>query len=192
MSLRTDRVRTAINKGWGLDMFPTRRLRIHPEYLMTGPYGTVRTRHPSRGGGKSLICGRGRNTYTNAALRGAGVEEIFSSLASHLGGTAMQTLQALANRLQTRITDLLKDPDRLIALLKQYAPKVATMVKKIIDKFRKKKEPESNKSSLDKENMRRYLQWLKQTNIDAYRQVYRQLQQQAWQQYQAQQNAPFM
>ena len=50
--VRVSLSRAAINKGWGM-----RGLAIHPEFLMKGPYGTVRTRNPSRGGKK--MCGRG-------------------------------------------------------------------------------------------------------------------------------------
>lgn len=164
--------RAAINTGYGL--------RSHPEYLFAGPYGTIPTRTPSRGG-KALVKGskeaklymarlramRGKG-YNSSALRGAGLAEIASSLASAIGGQAMETIKKIAERLKVRVVDLLKDPDKLIAILKEIAPKIAEAVKKFFNFIRRKKNPESAVSTL-KNRIIEYLTFLKNLNVEMFK-----------------------
>lgn len=162
--------RCAINTGYG----------IHPEYLFKGPYGTIATRTPSRGG-KALVKGskaaklymarlramRGRG-YNIAALRGSGLAELASSLAKAIGGQAWETIQKIAERLKVKAIDLLKDPDNLIKILKDIAPKIATAVKKFFDFFRmRRNNPNKGKETL-KEKIIVYLKFLKDMNMDLF------------------------
>lgn len=80
---------------------------------------------------------RGRS-YT-AELRGCGLGEIFNSMLTNISGTAMKTIGQLAKRLEVKITDLLKDPDRLLELLKKYAPRAANSVRRFLNRFIRKR-----------------------------------------------------
>lgn len=228
---RTSKTRAAVNKGYGM-------VKVHPEYLMAGPYGTLKTRHASRGGKRIRPCrlrGRGYESaalvggtsplmgwgyenaalsgcgyenaalsgcgYENAALSGCGYENaalsgygIFSnivdlvkSLFSTLGSDGADLIQKLSAKLNTSVTELCKDPDKLVKMLKKVAPSVAKTTQSFYKGakalYQARKQPLSPEDQ-EKEQMRSHLAWLKANDPVSYQRVYKQLQQKAWQQYQ--------
>lgn len=227
MTTKWGLTKTAINKGYGIN--PSKMLAIHPEFMFQGPYGTVRTRTPSRGGGKlkkgsaeakaymaRLRRMRGKKTrtsslngsgwdesalrgfgctcgcggydeaalngygyddaammgygYENAAINGAGVEDIVTALWNSIGDSAMKIIGELANRLQTSVQELANDPDRLLAILQDVAPKIVSPVKKFfINWWTKRKNKKQNKHFYN------YMQTLKREDPTRYQQVYNEL-----------------
>lgn len=204
--------RAAVNKGWG---------KLHPEYYFGGPYGTVPTRNPSRGGKKirarkprlnpKMLRGCGYTDaalegygytdaalqgygYTDAALEGYGLEgtagaisDATSAIISNLDENSMKFIYAMANKLNTSVTQLLSDPDKCIRLVKQYAPKVAATIKKVWTWFKGKRAARRRPKTKAEE----YLQSLRETDPEAYEKTYKQLQQKAWEEYQKKQRALF-
>lgn len=106
----------------------------------------------------------GGSSYDYAALNGMGWEETIEKIMNALGGSAMQVIQRIADKMGTKVIDLLQDPDKLLAVLKQVAPKVWSVVKKIYEKFTGRKD---KKGKLTKEEQQ-YLSYLKDTNPQMY------------------------
>lgn len=161
MATRSSLTQAAINKGWGMS-WPgslTRR-SIHPEYLFDGPYGTVPTRHASRGGAlikgsaaakahmaylRSLRRGGKRNTtrggsYNMAALLGG--DEVNSSMAAAI----QRMLNSGKSLIEQKAKDKMKyyedNPEQALqqALTygKKYAPKVKNLFTKLKNWIKKK------------------------------------------------------
>ena len=180
MSARWSLDQAAINKGWGC--FRKKRggamLAVHPEFYFGGPYGTVPTRNPSRGGKEILKLKKSRRLDLSEphnlalALQGyGGIDSIVTDLFSNLGSSGTEIVKQLAGKLNTSVENLAKDPDRLVNLLKKFAPKIGTTIKKWWEKIHKPKE--NTPTQLD---MRQYMLWLKQHDPDAYKQKYEQIQ----------------
>lgn len=92
MSARWSKTRAAVNHGWGI-VNPNRNL-IHPEYLMEGPYGTIKTVHASRGGAYHpdsvyLPDGRIRPALPPAARRRDSLLKIIEKRTTPRGGRMM-------------------------------------------------------------------------------------------------------
>ena len=203
---RTSKTRAAVNKGYGM-------VKVHPEYLMAGPYGTLKTRHASRGGKRIRPCrlrGRGYESaalvggtsplmgwgYENAALSGCGYENAALSGCGYenaaLSGcgyenAALSGYGIFSNIVKTSVTELFKDPDKLVKMLKKVAPSVAKTTQSFYKGakalYQARKQPLSPEDQ-EKEQMRSHLAWLKANDPVSYQRVYKQLQQKAWQQYQ--------
>lgn len=235
--MRASLNRAAVNKGWG---------KIHPEYLMAGPYGTVRTRNPSRGG-KSLrkprkkTCGygytdaplngygytdaplngygytdaplngygytdaplngygytdaplngygytdaplNGYGGYNDAPLKGASMEsaaDMGSALLSNLSESSKNVIGALASKLDTTITDLANNPGQLVAMLSRAAPKVASVVKRVVNTLKQKKAKTGTGKTA---NVQQYVKWARQNRPDMYKNMLKQMQEKAWDEY---------
>ena len=67
--------------------------------------------------------------YIDAALRGAGFADIVTEMAAAIGPTAMTVIKKIANQLGESLKQLLSDPDKLLAILQQVAPKIWKKVK---------------------------------------------------------------
>lgn len=110
--------------------------------------------------------------YNSAALAG-GSESLISEMASQIGSNAMDSINALATRLGTTVNSLVSDPDKLLALLQQYAPSVVNGVKKFFSWLTlSNPDPQTN--------FVEYMKWLKQTDPEKYRETYRQMQIEAY------------
>ena len=77
-------------------------------------------------------------SYNNAALYGYGIGEVLSTMADAIGPTAMSILEKLAKQFSTNVANLIKDPERLMSILQEYAPKIAGVVKKFFDWLKRK------------------------------------------------------
>lgn len=135
-------------------------LDIHPEYLEKAPYSQdppPRNRVPRgsgvvkgsaeakakmaylrslRGKGCSRKKMKGGKSYTGAALRGGDMSWV-QPLIESLGGTAMNAIKKVALETGASLTELFANPTQLISKLMEFAPKVASTVKKLLGLFGK-------------------------------------------------------
>ena len=121
-------------------------------------------RGTNKHGGKSLL---------HRKMKGG---NFFTDLFKDLGETGLGTLKALAAQGHTSVSELLKNPSKLIALATAAGPAVLAIIKKLfgIDKKQQKaKEEEEELKKAEKERkMLAYLKYLKKTNPKAYKKAY--------------------
>lgn len=175
MRPRWSKTRAAINTGYGI---PRYHLPQHPEILGKPPYWwqpsiTPLAVHPSfnKRGGKCL---RGRGNYTYAAMEGGFDVGILTDLASNFGSGIVAALKMLAEQTGSSLINLLKNPSELLRLAKKMMPKLGRVLAKF---FGKEKEYEgiTNEISNKREQLKKYLQQLKETDPERYQQMVQRL-----------------
>ena len=144
--IRESKTKTAINTGGAM-------MHKHPEYYFGGPYGVppfqdrdlMMYGHPMTRGvrGGCGVCRR-RSQMLRDQLYGKGIvggsffSELAETLLTNLSGEAGDALKLMAQKLNTSIIGLLKKPDVLFNVLKEYYPKIVGTVQKIIKWFKDK------------------------------------------------------
>ena len=234
--LRSSLTKAAVNKGYGM-------VKIHPEYLMQGPYGTKKTTIASRGGKRIRPYRARKNAYNRAALVGCGnplfgmgydtaaldgmgydtaaldgmgydtaaldgmgydtaaiqgygifstIKDLIGALAKAIGGEGMSAIKMISEKLHESVEDLVKEPEKLIPILKKVAPHIGKRVQKFYSWIKgKKSKPKKSPEEEEQEKMKERLAWLKEMDPMAYQRMYQRLQQQAWEKYRAQMLGPY-
>lgn len=220
MSVRWSHTKTAVNRGWGKIM--PRSTPGHPEYTFKGPYGAYALptglpmyHHASPVGGARFKKGskaakqfmarlramRGRG-YSTAALDGYGVggamdwntaNEIVSSIGKNLSSQTANAVAQIASKANMDMSELLNDPDKLLALAQKYAPTLKNAASKVMSWLTGKKQVDPAEAEREKRRaeIKEYMNTLKMYNPEQYREMYKRMRENAWKQYQAQHQALF-
>lgn len=113
-------------------------------------------------------------SYTDAALRGGA--DITTEVAGVLGATGMEVVKELSKALGESVKDLLKDPKGLVQYLKNIVPDIA---KKLWNWLRGKKTmtKEEEEKQKRKQKLKKYLEYLRVTDPERYKQTIERLRQ---------------
>lgn len=165
MSVRTSRTRVAKNRGYGGILDYGRFVGYDPHLMdalqkraairKTG--GKKISSRKKRGGGynSAALEGMGYNSaaldgagyneaaligmgYNDAALAGAGIEDLVSTFISMVGPSVTQLVEMIAQKLNESIKQLLNDPEKLLAILKDIAPKAFKKVRQFYEWIKSK------------------------------------------------------